>query len=681
MLFGLIGDVALSSPLYSGVLNSGNWPAWLGVLAYLLLVFTPGAWISFGLPLRGISFWIRICMAVVLSPTIVCVEFYAIRLLGVSFESTALLLVLLNLPAIYLLWKGRGSLREVQRGDWLVGAIGIALSLATIGSALSNIDVRIYSGASWLHADAVYMLVRGDLVPEASTLAGLRMSYPVWSGLPFEAIHSYLVQAPPQSTYIWSDLFLLIAVCGLASGIAKELGGGLMARATAPLFLLLGTNPVGYFLAHFPPLHNLPQIWGDERYTPWVNKFMLFGPMTMGIAMTMAIIYLLVRPDAIRWEIYVVLGLLLCSIGLFYPLLFPSACGVVGARILADLTDKHWSHWKIYSREVLILAGLLVLACLLTYTEVRFLTAARHNSTGEVLLSAPHAAVRKLFAAVISTSLLLAGLTICCRRLLKVQRRATIVLSAGAAASYLLYVVFFVPFYENEYKFLFTAAMCLAVFPAIAIEQAWRKWPRAVAVPAVAVALLLPLSAYGDWAYRNWPAPWLGTHATSRSYQQTYDPPLNTDGFYIQLNKQDERFGICNAVRTMTPARSVLLVDDSAIYYPELTGRSLFVSAENRSYPGVNLWADALDVEVGGYGSEVLAERRRILKKLFESGDSSSREIALQSVEILKRPIAVIVDSAHADLLHWLESNKTARELYMENGRSLWLIDETGALE
>jgi hypothetical protein len=521
------------------------------------------------------------------------------------------------------------------------------------------------------------MFVRGDLVPEASTLAGLRMSYPVWSGLPFEAIHSYLVQAPPQTTYIWSDLLLLIAVCGLAAGIVKELGGGMLARVSAPLFLLLGTNPIGYFLAHTAALHKLPQIWGDERYTPWVNKFMLFGPMTMGIAMTMGIIYLLVRPGAIRWEIHVVLGLLLCSIGLFYPLLFPSACGVVCARVLAGLTEEGLLRWKGHLGQQLPLVGLVLLACLLTYAEVRFMTAARHNASREVLLSAPHAAVRKLSAAIIATSLLLTGLAISLRRLCAIQRRATVVLLVGAAASYLLYVVFFVPFYENEYKFIFTAAMCLAAFPAIAIEHVWKEWPRPTAILAVAFMLALPLTAYGEWAYINWPAPWLGAHSTSKSYAQTYDPPLNTDHFCLQLNARDERFGICNAVRTMTPPRSVLLVDDSAIYYPQLTGRSLYVSAQNRSYPGVNLWADALDVEVGGYGSEVLTQRRSILSDFFESKDSALRETALHAVQYLKRPIAIVVDSAHPDLINWLKSNKAAHELYAESGYSLWLIDET----
>jgi hypothetical protein len=185
----------------------------------------------------------------------------------------------------------------------------------------------------------------------------------------------------------------------------------------------------------------------------------------------------------------------------------------------------------------------------------------------------------------------------------------------------------------------------------------------------------LPLGAYGHWAYRNWPAPWLGAHATSQSYPQTYDPPLNTDGIFLSLSSRDQRFGICNAIRTMTPDRSVLLIDNSAIYYPDLTGRSLYVSAENRSYPGVNLWADALDIEVGGYGSQILTERRATLAEFFDSRDSTLRQDALHTIQELKRPIAVVVGPAHPDLLNWLNAYNGARELYAENGLSLWLID------
>src|SRR5271165_283087 len=94
-----------------------HWSAWFGTLGYLLLVFTPGAWFTFGLSLNGISFWARLLIAIVLSPLVVCVEFYAARLLGFPFGLTAVLLVVLNIPAIYLVWKCRGQIATLDRGD------------------------------------------------------------------------------------------------------------------------------------------------------------------------------------------------------------------------------------------------------------------------------------------------------------------------------------------------------------------------------------------------------------------------------------------------------------------------------------------------------------------------------------------------------------------------------------
>jgi spore maturation protein SpmA len=66
--------------------------------------------------------------------------------------------------------------------------------------------------------------------------------------LAFEALHSYLKNSSPMSNYIWSDLFWLNAVCGFAAGSAEELGGGRVAQATSAIFIMVGTNPVGYVL-------------------------------------------------------------------------------------------------------------------------------------------------------------------------------------------------------------------------------------------------------------------------------------------------------------------------------------------------------------------------------------------------------------------------------------------------
>jgi len=658
-----------------------DWLAWFGTLGYLLLVFTPGAWITFGLALDGIPFWARLSLAVVLSPLIVCVEFYVLRLLGIPFGPTAILLIVLNVPAMYLVWKRRGQIATLHRADWLVGAAAVVIPIACMFSLLSNVEARIYSGAGWLHADAIYMLARGDLILESPTLAGFRLSYPPWGPLVFEGVHAFLVNSPPVSSYIWSNLFFLMTVYGFAMGLAKEMGGGRVAQVSCGIMLLIGTNPIGYLLTKWAPLRAHPGFWADPRYTPWVSKFSLFSPMALGLGMTMAMIYLLVRCGKLSGEILLIVCLLLCGIGLLYPLLFPPACGIIGGKALAVLAEKRSRGWTIPSKELLALAGLLLLAILLTYGEVKFLTIDRYPTSREVGLSTIPSALHKIVASLVATSLLLAGLAVTVRDLWKLRHPATILLLGGALASYVLYAVFDILYYGNEYKFVFAIAMCLAVFPAIAIERIWREWPRPKAVPVLALAGLVVVGSYVHWSYVTWPAPWLAPHQISRLAQTGrlwYDPPLNTEGFYLELNKRDAWWGICDAVHRTTPADSVLVLSNGAIYYPGLTARTLYVSPENQTYPGVNMIADALDSDVRGYGQQVLKQRRATLTQFFDATDPGAREQALQAILALRRPLAVIAEPAHANLLEWLKKNQSATELYENNGVSLWLIDETG---
>jgi len=651
-----------------------DWLAWFGTLGYLLLVFTPGAWITFGLSLDGIAFWARLSLAVVLSPLIVCIQFYALRLLGIPFGSTAVLLIVLNMPAIYLVWKRRGRIATLHRSDWLVGAAVVMVPIACTFPLLTNTDARIYSGASWLHADAVYMLARGDLILEDPTLAGIRLSYPPWGALVLEGVHGFLVKSPPVSSYIWSNLFYLIAVYGFALGLAKEMGGGKLAQVSCGTMLLIGMNPVGYILTQLAPLPAHPGFWADPRYTPWVSKFSLFSPMALGLGMTMAMICLLVRPGRLSRQILLIVCLLLCGIGLLYPLLFPPACGIVGAKALAIMAENQGRGWTIPYKELLAVVGLLLLAILLTYGEVTFLTKDREATTREVLFSTVPSAMHKIVASLVATSLLLAGLAFTFRGCWKFRRPATVLLLGGAVASCVLYVVFSIPYYGNEYKFIFGVAMCLAVFPAIAIERAWQTWSQPKAIVVLAFTGLLLIGTYVHWTYVNWPAPWVHT-PQRRSYPIKYDPPLNLSGFYLQLNSRDAWWGICNAARLMTPADSVLVLSNGEIYYPGLTARTLYVSAENRNYPGVNMLADPLDADVRGYGQQIVVQRRAVLAELFGATDPDARERALDTILVLKRPVAIVAEPGHAGLLEWLRSRRTATQLYAANGVSLWLIE------
>jgi hypothetical protein len=71
------------------------------LLGFLVLVFLPGAWITFGLPLPEIPFRARLLTGAALSPFIVSLQFYLLRLSGASFDRTVILLIVLNAPALY----------------------------------------------------------------------------------------------------------------------------------------------------------------------------------------------------------------------------------------------------------------------------------------------------------------------------------------------------------------------------------------------------------------------------------------------------------------------------------------------------------------------------------------------------------------------------------------------------
>lgn len=656
---------------------SGELSALFGVLGYLLLVFTPGAWITFGLSLDRIPFWARLLTGAMLSPLVVCAEFYLIRLMGAPFGATAVILVLVNLPALYLIWRRRGKLVSVQHGDWLIGSAAIAIPVVCMMSLLLTTNARIYSAHAWLHADPVYMFARGQLILEDPTLAGVKLVYPVWSALVFQAVHSFLVSSPPVASYVWGNLVCLICIYGFAIGITSAMGGGKLAQFSSGIWLLLGTNPVGYTLMNLAPRGASDHLWGDPRYTPWVSKFQLFSPMSLALGMTIAIIYLLLPPGLLTRQLLVVVGLLLCGIGFFYPLLLPPACGIVGAKMLSFLTEKQSDRWRFFHREWLALAGILSLGVLLTFGELKFLASDKPATDSLVHISTISSAARKVFESLIATSLLLAGLVFTFRDRWKSKRSATAFLLAGALGSYALYATFHILYYENEYKFVFLAAMCLAVFPALATEHIWREWPRTKAAPMLAGMALLMFTTYAHWSYVTW--PYLGLLPGHQS--KPYDAPVDTSSFYLQLDKREPWSGVCTAVRRLTPPDSVLVVKNGAFYFPGLTDRSLYVSPlGGMAYAGVNQDADLLDAVIRGTGQQILDRRRETLGDLFGASSPLRREQALDTILALQRPVAIVTDAEHSDLSEWLKQKKRGVELYAENGLSLWLIDNNSAM-
>jgi hypothetical protein len=493
----------------------------------------------------------------------------------------------------------------------------------------------------------------------------------VWGALAFQAVQSFLVNSPPVSCFVWNNLISLIAVCGFAAGITKAMGGHKLAQVSSAIFLLIGANPVGYILMQLVPAGASQGLWGDMRYTPWVSKFLDFGPMPMALGMLSAMIYLLVRSGAFTKQLLLIVGVLLVGIGLLYPLLLPSSCALVGVKALTLLLEQRIPRSILY-KQLFALAGLILIAVLLTYGEVRFVTSDRQLTTSQILLSTMSSAARKTFKSLIATCLFVGGIAFTFRRCWKDKRPATALLLGTALLCYVSYAVFDIPYYENEYKFIFAVVMCLAVFPAIAVERIWREWHWAKSTPVLAATAVLLLATYGHLTWHYWLSPWSDPNVQSDLHK--YDPPLKATEFYLQLDQREKWSGICTAVRRLTPSDSVLIVNNGSFYFPILTARSMYVSAENRNYPGVNHKADLLDAGLRGYGRQILQRRRATLSEFFNAANNDQRDHALDMFLALKRPLAVIAEPQHLGLIEWLRGKGTAVELYSENGLNLWLI-------
>jgi len=318
---------------------------------------------------------------------------------------------------------------------------------------------------------------------------------------------------------------------------------------------------------------------------------------------------------------------------------------------------------------------LALIAAVLTYGEIKFLTLYQHAASSAVSLTAKRSAVRKLSGALIAASLFFCGWLFTLRNCWKTRRTATATLSIAAAANCLLYAVFHIPFYDNEYKFIFAVAMCLTVFPGIAVERMWTEWPRKRSVPALIALGAFVLGTYGYYTWRHWPAPWTGPRpAGAHAFERT--PLLDATGFNLRLDRREPWSGICEAVTRMTKVDAILVVDNGTFYYPELTARSLYVSAPDRLYAGITLTPEELDGDVRGYGRGILAERRATQAELFGT-DDCCREEALNRILALRRPLGIITEPRHTRLAEWLQHSKSARQLYAKDGLTLWGVDGT----
>lgn len=631
--------------------------------AAVLFTLLPGAWIAFGLRLPGFPFGARLLTAIALAPIVVPVQLYALRLTGVPFEGATVLLAVGNLLALFLVARRGGWRRPNRRtaADLLLLALVCAAALAP---QLADPQARAYTGHAWMYADTSYFSANGDLDLEEAELAGIRLAYP-WAGLVFQGVVAHLAGSPPVVVYVWVNLLWLFVAGCLAAAIVSGLGGGRLARAAGVVALFFGVNFFGYALLQAiraarggeVDIRYLFAQFGDGRFTPWLAKFLFLQQEPFGFALFLALVFVVARewPQGLAGSPAALAGVLLAALGIVYPILFPAGCAVAAAGMLGALLDGPGGR-----RGAVFLGAASIVAAAAAVAHLVYLSRDRVDRMAE--LSDGWWMSAKVISAPIVLAPLLAGLAIALPHAWRSRRRATVVLLGGLVGSVVLYVVLALGEWRNEYKFVFTAAICAAPFAGLAFGRLAARGFAPALLAVVTAILALPLAHKFS---RGWPLEGLG------------GPPIDAGRFDLRLARGERFAALTDAIRERTPPEAIVVLgDDPGIHFPTLTRRKLYAPPpQDKPHPGVGEKGEDILKMVKGYDTRVLDERRGIVAALFDGEDDAARARAFSRILALGRPVAVVVaEPRHPAVARWLAGSAGARRVYADADGSVWLV-------
>ena len=628
----------------------------------------PGCWLSFPLGARKMRWWAKFFLGAALSPLVLVLQFYLLRMAGISFETAAVILACVNLLVLYPM------LRACRVAIPSAGTLaGIVLILGITGLTLApqflNRYSVVYSTHSWMHAGADYLYANGQTMLEEPDLAGVRLAYP-WEGYAFQALLSYVLNSTPAYSYEWTNLLWAVVCYGLAVALAQEFGLSSFQATFAPVWLFFGVNIAGELIHRIAP-HQIAWIGGDFRYATWVWYFICPTQMLFAIAMFLGMALLVARPSfqADAGRNFGLVFLLLLGTGLVYPILFPAVAALPAGRIVAEIMAE--SKLDIRWSAVVSLAAVTAAASAITSGYLAIIT--RDRVTRALFLSdmSPvnehlHASTppAKLLECLVALSPLLAGLLWYTRGRWKEQKTAIITLATGAIASVACYSLLFLPYFQNEYKFVFTAASAIAVFPALALAPLFDRLGRKLIPVAVGLTLLLAAPLFPKMYHyaQFWVSP--------------QGPRFHADDFDLRLDKSNRFADLTDAVRNRTPADTIVVTEDIGVYLPVVTRRQLFVAPRAaKAYPGVAIGEEILLERVKGYDTRRIEARRAVTDGLFHSADLRRISLSIDAILELKRPAVILVDLRNCPALpDRLAQLRRGNPVFEGNGTAAWLF-------
>jgi hypothetical protein len=633
------------------------------------LLVLPGAWIAFARPLERVSRPVLLATACALSPLVVYGEFYALRLSGVGFAATAWTIAVANLFALERVRRRWSPAPRQPEGSAFPVVAAHAAPFALIAlPALLQPDHRAWLAHSWLQSAPVYFLAAGQLAPEESELAGVVACYP-WTGHVHQGLISFVADAPPATSYLWTNLAWLAVVSAFVVAFVRRLGGGTSAKVAALIALWFGVNALGYLLRQATELEPQGPVttFGDPRYTPWLWKFRFFQQTTMGLGTSAALAYWLARawrPDRRTAAEWTVLASLMLALGFAYPILVPPIAGLIAAVAVLALAPAVRRRLGVGPRRAGAVLGLLAACGAAAYANFAWVTSDRVAELGRA--SPWGYALRKGFEALVVTSVLLVPAAAVLRRALPRSRLDAAVLGLLALSSLALYAGCDLQGGRIEYKFMYVAALALAPLAGVGLES-WLRRIRPV-VPSLAVASVLVLAT-----------PFVRRVSLAWHTPDGPLPRLDLGGFRLALDAAEPLAPACEALRESTPPDTVVLADSTDVDLPALVARPMYAPSIDgaRIHPGVALTMPYLLGTVRGYDPALIEERRRERDALFGASDAD-RGAALSAALELGRPVAILVDrQRNGALAAWLASLGSASRILQSTDYEVWLVRST----
>jgi hypothetical protein len=631
---------------------------------FLLAAMTilPGSWLTFGISLDELNWRTRLALGAALSPIVLGIQLYVLRILHVDFAPAVLVILFINLPCLILIKRNlpRINFRGFSTAFWVASLILSSLIglMLTLWVFIPNL--RTVSWHALVHTDIVYLIARNPFLREEPDMANVALAAP-WMDHVYWSITGWLTDWPPTVIYPISNIIWLIIAFVLAYELASQ-GLGLQ-NPTALLsvgFTFIGTNVVGAvgFL-----VSGKWEFLGDIRYTPLLGKYFAFEtiPFALALVIGLSLVCALILEKNTK-SLWSLAPILLIALGIVYPILFPVGCLLVAFTMVllwkpSSNNSQHVTRIGLPLGIGFLVSLFVFLAYLPAITAERSVSTFQFHTLDTFKTNTRYAVAALLPFLIFGSPFIIRGVLF--------RRRSTILLTLAGLGCIGLYLLFGLS--NLEYKFILAATLLLMPLAAGGIEVlVWQsvrlRWILSAMTPP-ALALFFAFLIFKTEVH------------IPDNLANT--PKILEDSFWLQLDRKEGDSGWTGAVRRMTPEDTILVLHSSRINIASFANRALFFPGfgDGDAMAGYSVQKDYYFLEQRGYSRVSYDFRSKTVQALYTETDVAKLAEVVSSLLTFHRPIAIHFLDRDTPSLIWMKQNNIGSQLYSDSKNVIWFIN------